>query len=67
MSVLMEEKTKVRLVLSVEGEIRDALRLESAFTHKDMSDIIADLVREHLPDAVNQVRRRRMLREKKKD
>jgi hypothetical protein len=58
------EKVEVRMVLVVEDEIRDALRLESALSGKDMKDIIEELVKEHLRDALAQIRKRRALKEK---
>ncbi len=60
------EQTQVRMVLVVDEEIRDALKLESALSKKDMADIVADYVREHLSDALEQIRKRRTIRERNK-
>ncbi len=57
---------QVRMVLVVDDEIRDALRLESALANKDMAELIQDLVREHFSDALEQIRKRRAVRDKKK-
>lgn len=60
---------KIRFVLVVDEEIRAALRLEAANRtaarsdgeEVEMSEIIEDLVREHLSDSITEVRRRRAL------
>ena len=51
--------SKVRVVLVVEEEIRDALRLESALTRQDMAEVISNLVRTHLASAIESIRARR--------
>jgi hypothetical protein len=61
--MLME---RVRLVLMVDEELREALRVESSMTGKDMSDIVADLLRDNLSDTLELLRSRRRGGEKKK-
>lgn len=63
---MLEVMEKVRVVLKVDEEIRDALRLESALAGKDMADIIADIVKINFADALAQIRARRVKAEKKK-
>jgi hypothetical protein len=55
----MSTEKRIRLVLVVDEEVRATLRLESGKTEKDMSDIVADLVREHCGESLREVRRRR--------
>jgi hypothetical protein len=57
---------RVRLVLMVDEELREALRVESSMTGKDMSDIVADLLRENLADTLELLRNRRQQGERKK-
>lgn len=64
--IMLETMDKVRMVLMVDPEVRDALRLESALSEKDMADLVADLVRNNFPEALAQIRRRRAQKEKSK-
>ena len=66
LAVMEKEKTKVRLALVVDEEVRDALRLESALSGKDMAELIEDLVRDHFTNAVEQIRGRRAAKDKRK-
>lgn len=59
--------SKVRLVVMVEEEIRDALRLESALAGRDMSEIVEDLIRDRLADAMQKIRERRAKKSKNKE
>ncbi len=56
---MLDTMEKVRLVLSVDDEIRDALRLEAALSGKDMAEIITEIVEKHHADALAQIRKRR--------
>lgn len=58
--------SKVRAVLQLEEDNREALRLESALTRKDMGEIVDDLIREHLSEALSQIRERRAARDRAK-
>ena len=55
---------KIRMVLSVLPEIRGALRIESAKSGTDMSDLVADWVRESFPEAVREYHDREKARKK---
>lgn len=57
---------KVRLVLSVDDEIRDAIRLEAALQGKDMAEVFAEMVEKHQSDALAQIRKRRSQADKTK-
>ncbi len=57
-------KERVRMVLLVPEEVRTALRLESAKTGRDMSDIVADLLREHCRESLAEVRKHRKARQR---
>ena len=57
MSVVMADR--VRLVLLVDEEVREALRAESALSGREMSEIVETLLRENLSDALLQIRQRR--------
>ncbi len=50
---------RVRLVLLVDEELREALRVESSMAQQDMSDIVARLLRENLVETLNLLRTRR--------
>lgn len=58
--------SKVRAVLQLEEDSREALRLESALTRKDMGEIVDELIREHLTEALEQIRARKAAQAKKK-
>lgn len=60
------EAQKVRVVLMIEEECRDALRLEAALESNDMGDVVSDLIRKHLTDALARIRERRTKQEKSK-
>jgi hypothetical protein len=51
-------------VLLVDDEVRAALRLESAKTETDMSDLVAGYVAEHCAESLAEVRARREARGK---
>jgi hypothetical protein len=55
MSILMANK-RVRLVMTVDEELRDALRLEAARRRKDMSEVLAELMTEGLAEALAEIR-----------
>lgn len=57
---------KSRLVVLIEPELHDALRLESALSGKDMAEIVEELLRTNLVDALTKIRERRR-KEKKRD
>jgi hypothetical protein len=59
--------SKVRLVLMVEEETREALRLESALSSQDMSLIVEELIRTHLSEALEQIRERRTAKPKRNE
>lgn len=63
---MIETMTKVRVVLQFDEEARDALRLESALTGKDMGVIMEELIREHLSESLEQIRTRREKAERAK-
>jgi hypothetical protein len=63
MSAVMATE-RVRLVLVVPDEIRAALRVESATTGEDMSDLVCRLVERHFAESLAEVRRRRAARER---
>jgi hypothetical protein len=63
--IMLAVMEKVRVVLVVEEEIRDALRLEATLQRKDMADILTDFVTSNFPDSLAQIRKRRAAREKK--
>jgi hypothetical protein len=65
MPVLMSER--IRLVLLVDDDLRAALRLEAAKRDVDMSDIVAELLRENLAESLAEVRRRREGKKKGKE
>jgi hypothetical protein len=48
---------KVRLVVVVDEELRDALRLKAAKRRKDMADIVSDLLRDELSAELEELRR----------
>lgn len=62
---MTEVMSKVRTVLQIDEEIRDVLRLESALTSKDMGEIVEELIRQHLPEQLEQIRGRRAKRPNK--
>ncbi len=64
---MLATMNKVRVVLMIDEDVRDALRLESALEHKDMGDIVESILRESLASAVEQIRARRAAQEKNKD
>lgn len=64
MSTLMATD-RIRLVVVVDEEIRDVLRLEKAITGEDISDIVARVVREQCAESLAEVRRRRQKDKKK--
>jgi hypothetical protein len=56
---------RVRLVVVIDDELRAALRLEAAKQDVDMSEIIAQLLRDNLAESLEEVRQRRKARGKK--
>jgi hypothetical protein len=66
MSVVMATE-KIRMLLVVDEEVRDVLRLEKTFTGEDMSDIVARIVLAAFPESLEEVRRRKRKDKKKGD
>ena len=64
LAVMAEER--VRLVVVVDEELRAALHLEAAKRDVDMSDIVAELLRDNLADSLAEVQRRKSGGDKKK-
>lgn len=58
MTGIMAEE-RVRLVVLIDDELRAALRLEAAHRDIDMSDVVAQLIKDHLADSLDEVRKRR--------
>lgn len=56
---MISTMSKVRLVLEVEEEYRDALKLESALSGRTMVEVAEAIIAEHLPAALKQIRERR--------
>jgi GTP cyclohydrolase FolE2 len=55
---LVMDTGKKRMVLTVDEEIRATVRLEAAKQGREMSDIMASLIKEHLAESLEEVRRR---------
>lgn len=57
---------KVRLVLMIREELRDALHLEAALSARYMGEVLESLIETHLPEAVKQIHQRRLQHTKAK-
>lgn len=57
----LNDMNKIRLVLVVEEEVRDVLKIEAGFkgSKGKMSEIVARLIRDSFPEILKQVRARR--------
>lgn len=60
------EARRVRLVSMVSEEIREALRVRAAILGRDMSEIVEELLEEHLAETLEQVRAARSQPDKRK-
>lgn len=55
---MIASMNRVRLVVQIDEDIRDALRLEAALRREDMGEIASRILREALADALDQIKRR---------
>lgn len=58
MFAVMTEPARVRMVLVVDEDLRDALRLRAAKDRSEMSEIVADLLREYLAEELRELQAR---------
>jgi hypothetical protein len=58
-SVMIATMNKVRLVVEIDEELRDALRAESGLRGEGMAEIVEQLFRENFANTIKQIRERR--------